>query len=911
VYRVIRPLAAAAIGLAGLPLLSAAGAPSSDDLGACRATGQIHVRDDEWTEIKAPKADGNAGEGAQTVVDFAAPPLVHSRIYATNGTVIKVSADAGCTWSTMGNTAQLDKVDSKQTRQDVYTNLAAPANGSLWAASYDDVGGVAHPHVYAALGLGDDNLTNPTFTDVSSGLPQAGKPVALVGSLSTANVMYLLVEGPAPDPTSGDLTTPARHLYATYAPQVDPGGPVPPVAGQLPLVWKEVALPAGFSHLAGVEPAASGHGVWIWSGTSYATTTDPLANQVSWTTTQLPGRVTSISTDVRGTTHLVYAADQGGADRRYDDGSLTRFTTGGVPTAGLYASGSFPGVAAVSGPGGVFGYDVRVRRWVRITPKGVPALTKLTMPFGRLNRVVLGLAGGTLYRYDTYPGELFLQPPRLDGLGDWPTLPGGVKVPVLTPVKEVVTVTPGELHTVPVDFRVPPAPNPLDVYFLLDTTGSMQPAVDGLKESINKIAFKMRKALGKDACFGLGEFKDFWPYDTQHTYTRDIPITCDHPVEKIHSFMADTMRPAAGGADIPEAQTIALTQSVTGKGQQPPDPPVTPGQQAGFRADAYKVIVLISDSSFKQASGYPTRAAAINTLNVADVKVVNVLVSTDEGDHDAALADMQELAAGTSTVAPAQGVDCDGNGRQSAGDLTPGAPLVCDVGGSGAQINVGPAIVGLLLGVIDPGTLAVDIRDTDRAVTQPIQGRTSRVVNLKMANALAFAMPVSCSKAQDGQDLPIGLLPTVRALPVMLHGRVLYGQVIVRCRSIPPAPLPKVQQPPPPPDDPVLPVPAKPQPVALVQPPVPPAQPLANMNMNAGFSSQEEQQFQLAAVGQDAGEQQEQVEGAEELAMSDYRHRDSAAGATMLGGALMMSAAAGVAYRRRLQRAQQVRTVRA
>jgi hypothetical protein len=172
-------------------------------------------------------------------------------------------------------------------------------------------------------------------------------------------------------------------------------------------------------------------------------------------------------------------------------------------------------------------------------------------------------------------------------------------------------------------------------------------------------------------------------------------------------------------------------------------------------------------------------------------------------------------------------------------------------------------------------------------------------------------MPVSCSKAQDGQDLPIGLLPTVRAQPVVFHGRVLYGQVIVRCRSIPPAPPRKLPQPPPPPEDPVLPVPAKPQPVGVVQPPVPPAQPLANMNMNAGFSSQEEQQFQLAAVGQDAGEQQEQVEGAEELAMSDYRHRDSAAGATMLGGALMMSAAAGVAYRRRLQRAQQVRTVRA
>jgi hypothetical protein len=548
---------------------------------------------------------------------------------------------------------------------------------------------------------------------------------------------------------------------------------------------------------------------------------------------------------------------------------------------------------------------------VRITPQGVPAFSKLEMPFGRLNRVVLGLAGGMLYRYDTYPGELFLEPPRLDGIGDWPALPGGVKVPKLTPVKEVVTVTPGQLATVPVDFRVPPAPNPLDVYFLLDTTGSMQPAIDGLKASISTIAAKMRKALGKQACFGLGEFRDFYPGDTQHTYNRDLPITCDSPVEKIQKYMADVMRPAAGGSDIPEAQTIALTQAVTGKGEQLPAPPVAPGQQAGFRADAYKIIVLISDSSFShRTSDYPTKEVAINTLNVADVKAVSVLVTTGEGDHDNALADMQELAAGTNTLAPAQGVDCDGNGRQSPGDLAPAQPLVCDVTGSGSQINIGPAIVSLLLGVVDPGTLAVDVQDSDRAITQPIQGRTSRVVNLKMSNAIAFAMPVSCSKAQDGEDLPIGLLPTVRALPVMWHGRVLSGEVIVRCRSIPIPPVPKVPQPPPP-DDPVIIIPAKPHPAAIVQPPVPPAQPLANMNMNAGFSSQEEQQFQLAAVGQDASEHQEEVEGAEELAFSDYRQRDGAAGAAaMLGGAFMISAAAGVAYRRRLQRAHRVRTVR-
>lgn len=903
-HRLTRPLAAAAIVLAGVPALSASGAPSSDDLGACRAKGQIHVRPDEWTEIKAPKMD--PGEGAQSIVDYAAPPYTHSRLYMTNGTVIKESADAGCTWYLMPNTAELDKLTTKGTQQDVYTVLDAPKSGELWAASYDSVSGVEHPHVYVAAGLTDTTLTSPEFID-TPGLPPAGRPVALVGSPTQPALEFAIIEGPAPDPASGDVSTPARHLYVTFTPHVDsPQDPVPPVDSPRGFQWKEVLLPSGFSHFQGVQTPTEGNAAWIWSGTSYAYTSDILATKVEWTTVTAPGKVTAIDARDDGTMHVVYATEQGGVDRVYEDGKYTDY---GLPTAGLYAHGSYKHVAAVSGPTGVFGYDTRVKSWVRITAKGVPAFTKMTMPYGRVGRVVMGLAGGTLYRYDTYLGELFLQPPPLpDGAGDWPTIPGTrLKYPVLTPIKEVVNVTPGELRTVPVKFQVPPAPNPLDVYFLLDTTGSMQPAMDSLRANIGNIAARLRKALGKDACFGLGDFHDYVvPGDPNHNYVRDVPVTCDHPVEKIRAFMAG-MPPAAFGGDFPEAQTIALSQAVKGDGQQLPNPPVDRGQQAGFRANSYKVIVMISDSSFRQGAGYPTKTTAINTLNNAYVKPVSVLVGTGQPEswHQDALRDMTELEQGTSTFAPST-VDCDGDRRQSPGDLPPGAPLVCDVPGGG-DLDIGPAIVSLLLGVIDPGTLAVGVQDSDKAITGTIKGHTSKVVNLKRENGLAFSMPVSCSKAQDGQDLPIGLLPTVRALPVVIHGRVLYGEVIVRCRSIPPPPPPQ-----PPKPEPEIPIfhPVRPQPVALVQPPGP-AQPITNMNMNAGFSQQEEQQFQLAAVSQGASDQQEDVEGVEELAMSDYRARNDAyAGGYLLGSVAILSTAAALAYRRRLQRSTRVRTVR-
>jgi hypothetical protein len=104
-------------------------------------------------------------------------------------------------------------------------------------------------------------------------------------------------------------------------------------------------------------------------------------------------------------------------------------------------------------------------------------------------------------------------------------------------------------------------------------------------------------------------------------------------------------------------------------------------------------------------------------------------------------------------------------------------------------------------------------------------------------------------------------------------------------------------------------LPRPPVAAAVVQPPPAPAQPLSNINPNAGFSQQEEQQFQLAAVTQGAADQEDPQEEVE-LAMSDHRARDAAAGGYVLGGGMMLSSAVAVAYRRRLQRATRTRTVR-
>jgi hypothetical protein len=291
-----------------------------------------------------------------------------------------------------------------------------------------------------------------------------------------------------------------------------------------------------------------------------------------------------------------------------------------------------------------------------------------------------------------------------------------------------------------------------------------------------------------------------------------------------------------------------------------------------------------------------------HTLNGDDVKVVSLAINNGASSLAAAKQMMTRLAVATNSLAPAAGVDCNDDGGGQYGDLGPGEPLVCEVnarttGDKGA--NVGPAIIGLLIGVKDPGTVAVDVRDDYRVVQRPIQGLTRAIKNLKYESGLRFTMSVRCTQAQDGKDLPVQLVPSVRSLPVGLS-----GQVLVRCRSIP---LPIVVPPRPDPPPPIAP----PRPLVAIAPVVPapvnpPAQPISNMNFNAGFSHQEEQQFQVAAVTQDAVEEQPDVVELEMSALPPQRHQG---GTLALGGATVLTGMA-FAYQRRLQRRTKVRHVR-
>ncbi|EKM52021.1 uncharacterized protein PHACADRAFT_262470 [Phanerochaete carnosa HHB-10118-sp] len=146
----------------------------------------------------------------------------------------------------------------------------------------------------------------------------------------------------------------------------------------------------------------------------------------------------------------------------------------------------------------------------------------------------------------------------------------------------------------------------LDVLFVLDVTGSMQPYIDRARDEINNIATDLKAYEGYgpgELRFGLIVFRDHPPQDRTmlaHTYG----FTSD-----INSLRRDlTSLRATGGGDGPEAQEDALELALF----------------AGWRSGAAKAVELITDSpphgvSPGSGDGFPSGCPLlIDILRTAD-----------------------------------------------------------------------------------------------------------------------------------------------------------------------------------------------------------------------------------------------------------------------------------------------------
>jgi hypothetical protein len=897
-----RPAIALTIGLVAIAsgLGAHAEGPSGADLVSC--PDKVRSLGNDWRRIAATDfGDGQKKE----VTDLAASSTLRGRVYVTNGTVVRATSNAGCKWDTVYPAPRDERVPD--TSGNVVTRIVAPTEVGLWVASYDNLGGVRRPHVSAIAdatpAVGGD--VEGTRTAFDQGLPPVGTPVELAVYPSNPDnaflAAYVLVDEPATNGTTGTV----RNFYRMTVDNTLA------LAGQRTRQWAKTAVPAGLGPIAGLALSPQNRSkIVVWSGSKYAVSTD--AGQKWSAVKSARGPITAV--DINGLDEIAVFSRAGAGglmEVSNSDGSWTLPTP--IPVLRV-AHGQRAGVYAIGDDTHTYGREVAQERWVEITPKGVAGFHRMTFGQGDGHRILLGQRAEALYRFDLDVGERFLHlppgPPVPPLKGEPDSNLQGVSV---TATPHDVTIRPGTTTQAEVELKVAPLRRRLEVFFLIDTTFSMQPAVDELKIGIQTIAEEVKKHTRSPACFGLGEVKDYEPTNiTQGTasfapYKRQQAIDCD--LNKLRGSL-EKLKIAGGGGPTEEAQALALERAVDGKASV--TPPVDANQDAGFTPGSTRIIVLMTDAGFQTApqyNGYPTMDGVIDELNAHYAKVVGVAVHT-KNDISRPLEDLRTVAMGTRTFAPEGGTDCDGD---TLADLPEGDPLVCESGEGGGELNIAPAIVGLLLGVREDGVLglapAADGGHNIAALraegaAAPLAAIVSPV-NLRRENRLTAEATLTCGADQAGEDIPVTFVGSVDKVSrasdtVMLHCRV---------PTVEPPPPPAPKPLPPPPDPPLPPLvkpPVAPIAVPNFNPPV--NNPPANMNPNAGFSQQEEEQMQVATVSQGAEEQQDDAEEVE-LAMSAL-DRDAVAARAMLGCAVAFSAASGVVLSRRRRTQQALRTVR-
>ena len=250
---------------------------------------------------------------------------------------------------------------------------------------------------------------------------------------------------------------------------------------------------------------------------------------------------------------------------------------------------------------------------------------------------------------------------------------GLIAVPVaagVTPPSVDITLKPGESFTVTKTVGVPEATPRLDLYLIVDLSGSYSDDIAKIKTLAPSIVTGVRASVS-DSNFGLGSFVDFpfSPWGAASTgdygYRRDQDLTAT-TADWVAAVNAMAIK---FGGDGPESQYEALFQAATGAGREMPPTTdcdyldlgeIAPGQNASFRADATKVIALTTDADFHNpgdpgsAFAYPgpSRTDTVNALVSRGIKVIAIKAP-------GATTDMDDIATATGGAVVTTGSSSD------------------------------------------------------------------------------------------------------------------------------------------------------------------------------------------------------------------------------------------------------------
>ncbi|MEN8114639.1 MAG: vWA domain-containing protein [Actinomycetota bacterium] len=157
-------------------------------------------------------------------------------------------------------------------------------------------------------------------------------------------------------------------------------------------------------------------------------------------------------------------------------------------------------------------------------------------------------------------------------------------VPSISPEEVEVVLFPGESVDVRKVIQTPAIPPDADVYFLVDTTGSMWDVIDQIKTDIGMIIPTIQ-AVAPGARFGLGEYRDFPLSKSVFAFNNLVPLGPDDGIGG-GSDVSDAVGSlvGGGGGDGSEAQFYAFDQLMRGV------------NMADFYASTPSIIVWIGDA---------------------------------------------------------------------------------------------------------------------------------------------------------------------------------------------------------------------------------------------------------------------------------------------------------------------------
>ena len=643
----------------------------------CAVQGAFETGKDKWTRIAGP----SFAAGGDTMTAYAVDEFDPDRLVATNGVGIASSRDGGCTWTEAAippeDLAVADPLGGEDGRvaQRRLVDVAMPlvGAGTVWSIGFTEVVAGGTPLVEPRVLLSTDG--GRTFAERAGGLPRFAKPLAVQGIGAT--LAFLLVEQTVP--------TASRALWGTTD-----GG----------TSWKQIGNTVPYDDIA-VDPFRGL--VWAWNeeglhvSRDYGMTWGSLPVATPLRVDVSPAFTTVAFAD--GTRNDYYSADRWSPAPVPE--SLTSVAAG--PVFGLVASSSVVSGVTVDPPAAV------AKKPFDVTPQDATVSDLNVMQVLVDDQFLLyAFNPRALYRRPVSRDFSAPPPPPVDVTVRPPVLPPPPK-PGLRPGGTVITLKPGEKRRVPYDLVLPPTPTPLDVYFMTDSTGSMRDAIAAVQEGVQDIVDDLTRA-GIDLHFGVADFRDYpqTPAGDDATY----PYRRRREVGPIDEDLAEALESiSTGGGNGDDSALEAIYQAVTGAGRTGVTASIPPGLGAQFRRDALKVVLVASDDEMREPSATepwnagPSKQTVIDTLVRNDVEVVGIRVSSGPGGGNPG-PQMVELAEGAGSVAPAGGVDCDGDGEP---DIEEGGALVCDFAGGN---DIAPAFIGMLRGLKAPDATHLDLMRT-------------------------------------------------------------------------------------------------------------------------------------------------------------------------------------------------------